>query len=484
MCEMVVVVQGGADGIVDEDQYKFLYSLGLDRMFDIHMYLVNATRADKLQTTMQSMSANLGFPFKMTISDAKSVPGAYLEHISRRYNEWHNVLKAAPNSSGNSIQCSVPVVFINRDMPAYCTKINAPNVGMYLRMMMQDCSFNGSNKSFADDIAKHDKDYTTDALFKEWYVDHVYPQMPSVLTGWQHGICSAQIDTMISRAQGYYDKVAQSLVDGKYETEKVAQWALAAWYHIIDPSPVDIALIPLYTTGIPTNQLIMQMELSIHNACRMSRKRVMIGVCTTQDLEMIQNSFTKQNPFIVPFRTPDLPDPTSHGILLCSCIQQQTFKDDDVIYFADSNSILGGKDLQHHVHRMKMAPHGTYLSPHRFQVRTPDHKVEGRKIVTLYDKDYVLSNSHLATGGDGYYTASEVIEAYGGCFIISFNAFRAILFTVHHAMPRESVCFSPFYHYGFKCMKTNDIRGMHAITYKDRGEVSLPSYARLTMSVS
>ncbi len=482
VCELVFVVEGGADGIVEEDQYKFMYTLGLDNKFNVHMYIINAYHAENIEATMQSMSNNLGFAFSVHRSSSKSVAGAYLEHVIARHTTWRSTLANAPCNDSGSIQCTVQVVFINREMPARCATLNAASPSLYTRMLIQDCSFNGSSKSFADDTSKiNTTKYLDDKHFKDWYAEHVNLRIPSQLSGWHSGLCAIQIDTLTRRNKDSYEKIYQSI--GNDDTDKISKWTLASWYHITDPSPVDISLIPLYTTGIPTDQLIREMEFSIHNACRMSRKRVMIGVCTSRDMDLVHNSFTKLNPFIVPFRTPDLPDPKSHGILFCSCIQQQAFADDDIIYYADGNAVLGGSDLESRIRNMMQEPYGTYLSPHRFQVRTADHKVEGRRIISLDNKEYVSSNSKLAIlegePESPYYMASEVIESYGSCFIIPFNAFRAVLFTVHHNMPRESACFSPFYHYGFRCMKTGNIHGLYAITYKDRTDVHLPPFCRM-----
>ncbi len=489
-CDVIVVIEGNEAGRVDEDEYKFLYTLGFDKRFQMHMYLVNTSVGEitNVRNTLGSLAANLGFSLQNHDERHRTVASAFLHHIIKNHDTWKTALEAAPQNS-ESVTCTMQAIFINKDIRKYYNHMGASSEGVYLTMLLQDSTFNGCSKSFSDDVSKHGfPDYMRNEQFKSWYKDHVSQRLQSHMVGFQSGLCAVQIDTMTRNDKFYYEKLHAN-IESAARPQEANKWALASWYYIVDQSPMDYSLIPLYTNGLPTEQLIKRMELCIHNASRMTRKKVMIGVCTNSDLELVQNTFSRHNPLVMPFRTPDLPDPQSHGILYCSCIQQQTFKDDDIIYFADGNAILGGRDLAGHINRLLVAEHGTYLSPHRLQVRTPDHNVEGRRLVPLEGIEYVSSNSKKASVHDSmpgsYYVVpvEDVIESYGSCFIVPFKAFRAILFTVHHGMARESACFSAFYHYGFKCRKASDMLDLFAITYKeDMTGVRIPPYCRLVHS--
>lgn len=483
-CDVIITIEGNEAGRVDEEEYKFLYTLGFDKRFHVHLYLVNASIEEipNVRNTLGSLAANLGFSLQIHEEKHRTVASAFLHHIVKNYDTWTTLLNSAQKTC-DSITCTMQVMFINRDIRKHYNHMGASSEGIYLTMLLQDSTFNGCSKSFSDDVSKHGfPDYMRNDQFKAWYKDHVSQRLQSHMVGFQSGLSAAQVDTVTRNEKQYYEKL-HAYIESAARPQDANKWTLASWYYIIDPCPIDYALIPLYTTGIPTDQLIKHMELSIHNASRITRKKVMIGVCTNSDMELVQNTFSRHNPLIVPFRTPDLPDPHSHGILFCSCIQQQPFKDDDIVYFADGNIIIGGRDLPGHVNRLIIAEHGTYLSPHRLQARTTDHKIEGRRLVQLEGMEYVSSNSMQASMHDSspaeYYTADNVIESYGSCFIVPFKAFRAVLFTVHHGMARESACFSPFYHYGFKCRKAFDMFDLFAITFKDRTGVKIPLYCRL-----
>lgn len=483
-CDVVITIEGNETGHVNEDEYKFLYSLGFDRRFKVHLYLVNSTAESitQIKNTMTALSANMGFSLEIHENKHRTVASAFLSHIISHHDLWMQLLESSPQCS-ETITCTLQAIFMNKDICKHYNHMGAVSEGQYLTMLLQDSTFNGCSKSFADDLAKHGlPDYMRSDQYKVWYAEHVSKRTSTHMVGFQSGLSAAQIDTMTRNNKCYYEKLHDYL-ETAARPQDANKWTLASWYYIIDQSPIDYALMPLYTTGLPTEQLIKHMELSIHNACRVTRKKVMIGVCTNADMELVQNTFSRHNPFIVPFRTPDLPDPYSHGILFCSCIQQQPFKDDDVIYFADGNPIIGGRDLAGQVSRLLVAKHGTYLSPHRLQARTSDHKVEGRRLVTFENREYVSSNSKQASMDqslpENYYETADVIESYGSCFMMPFKAFRGVLFTVHHGMPRESACFSAFYHYGYSCRKATDMCDLFAITYKDRGDVRLPPYCKL-----
>lgn len=409
-------------------------------------------------------------------SENNNFPTVCLSHIIANYDKYSENLKHTRPTI--TPECTSLVLFLTDQLSETMVAFGVNQENIFIQMLLQDAILNGCSKSFTTEINLVDNDN----IFSQWFQDYIQPYKPSKLFGWRSDHFAVQIDTLIQRPNIEYKRLMDAL------DERKIMWLKAAWFYLLDKAPIDYTLIPFYGSqnGDDDIKTLEMLELTIFNACKVTRKKVLIGVGSNTHQDLVQKMYSSRNPFVTPFRTPDLPDTKSHGVLFCSCIQQQQYADDDIIYFADGNAILCGNNIHNHILYMRECKNGTYLSPHRFQYRTntdPSDNMDGRFTQTIFDQYYVLSNSTAFKDYSEnltnmqtiqYRDISDVKDAYAGAYIIPFKAFRAILFTIHHTMPRESTSFSPFYHYGFQCVKTESINDLYVLTFKDRRDFKLP----------
>jgi hypothetical protein len=337
-------------------------------------------------------------------------------------------------------------------------------------ILFQDALLNGSAKSICKPYAG-----TLADDFGAWFSQSFGLSAPSVdsLQTWPHSTFAVQASMLLLRPKSFFETLAHQLSIGSIQKDFVS----SSWFYIVDPSPFDFTIIPFHggrVEGDSTESFDLRrkkLETSVMHACRITRKKVMIGVQGTEDHEFVQNAFTSRNPTVQPFRIPDLSSPDMLPVMFCSCFQQQKLAESDVVCYTEADQTIGGTDLASHARRIRAAPTGTVLVPHRLQL--PDNEASDDKmsIVLPDSKTYVLTNTNPDSSsewqskhsGHNYYPVNTVHEAFAGAFITTFASFRGILFTLHHNLRTQSACFSAFYHYGNRCMKSVDPKGLYAV---------------------
>lgn len=390
----------------------------------------------------------------------------FLTHITRKYHAWE---AQVDNLQRRSDDMQHIVLFIQGDITPYLETFSARDAPTLMSMLVQDAMLNGSSKSFAVPLPhESSRDY------KAWFTESgVAPVCPKALLTWPGGVFATAAVSMLNRPESQYAAWLDAASSGK--NPDAENFISQSWGYIVDAAPVDFTLVPFadVTDTSERERARSALSMTVKSACRITRKRVLIGVSSQHDADYIVESFSSKNPLVIPFRTPDLPDQASLNVLFCSCIQQLRYDDMDIICYMEPHNVIFGKDLPGHVRRLMAAPVGAYLAPHRCEEEPDwvDVASDSRVRITFQGRSFVLPNTEpdaVASfeSRSKYYTASGVVAAYGGAFIMPYKAFRSVLFTLHHDMPSESACFSPFYHYGFKCMKTRDPHGLCVITLK------------------
>lgn len=484
--EVVIASQG--------QDLAWLRQVPFDARFTLHVYdkSGNQEHAIGVEDLLQSLQRDRGcaWELKQLPDLGGSHAHTFLYHIASKYHAWEAQSEKLQNRAEDMQHV---VVFIQADLTQHLEAFGARDAPTLLSMLVQDAVLNGCSKSFAVQVPDGAEDNFRE--FSSWFVTSgVAPVCPKTVVSWPGGMFAAPSVTLLNRPESEYTAWLESAA----ARPEVGHFIARAWCYIVDAAPIDYALIPFADRVEDPDPQERErarkaLAMTVRSACRITRKRVLIGVSTQHDADFVVEEFSSKNPFVVPFRTPDLPDQTSLNVLFCSCIQQVRYDDTDVICYMEPHNVICGKDIPGHVRRLMAAPVGAYLAPHRCEEEPEwvDVAADGRVRATFQGHSFVLPNTEpdaVASfeSRSRYYTASGVVAAYGGAFIMPYKAFRSVLFTLHHDMPPESACFSPFYHYGFKCMKTRDPQGLCVISMKKRmidldpGALAVASMRRMT----
>lgn len=477
-----------------EDLASWLPALKLDPTRRVCVYDKSGSAEDVagLRALLDGLAAAHGCQTRLVeLPNLGRESHTYLTHIV----EHHDLLAADP---------AAVVVFLQGSLADHLEPYGAPDPQTLVEMLVQDARLNGCSKSFARPTAGADPGYkiathngrpveAPDALtFGQWVERHVCPELPPGLHWWSGALFGAQGEALTRRPRAAW-RALLDLVSASRDPE-CGHFMERAWTLAVDAAPVDYAVVPFSGMPLPaaiapaTGEHLLHLragilQATLENVCRLARKKVYVGVCCQEDYDLVIKAFTSRNPFVMPLRTPDLPDPATNPILFCSCVQQQPFLGDDVILYVTCGQVLGGADLGAHARRLAAAPTGAYLSPHRC-VPPDDAKKAGHASLAVAGRAYALPNTsrepaeQLPAPPDAdaaaYSEAQGVVEAYSGALIMPFRTFRAVLFTSHHDMPQESACFSPFYHYGFRCWKTRAASQLFTVQLLAEDALSAP----------
>ena len=207
------------------------------------------------------------------------------------------------------------------------------------------------------------------------------------------------------------------------------------------------------------------LDLTLKNARLFTSKKILIGVCSKQNYDMI-NEWYPQDKLIKCVFINDLTNTFMLPLSFCHILQKQCcFNDSDIIYYTEDDQELYSNNLGEHISFLKDDPHCIYyISPHRLN-RT--HKKEDAQFILSDGYSYSTESSRwnaklFSKHESKYYSPINYIEAFSSSMILKYGTFKKVNFhVVKDIWPIESVIHSVFL--AFKCIQTSNVKALFVI---------------------